>query len=108
MDSKEEEFNQSELENKNHVSNKEDNKLKVYLEPAKLTSNNKLKSIINYFLSFSKSKMIYARNIDGSRRPPINENHEWIVPIVFVTMRHGTKEVFLKAPLDSRAGASIV
>ena len=70
---------------------------------------NKIDKVITYLsLSFSKTKLHKCRNIAGSRRSSKQPREEDLVPIVVITLSHKSKEVKLKALLDSGAGATLI
>ena len=71
-------------------------------------SNSTLEHIINYCFSFSKTKLVRARKVAGSRRPLSKTAEEPLIPIMFVTIKLGSKTIILKALLDSGAGASLI
>ena len=79
-------------------------------EQATNTNNNngKLDHVINYCLSFLKTKIVRARKVAGSCRPLTKMMKEPLAPIVFVSMKNGAETVKLKALLDSGAGASLM
>ena len=68
----------------------------------------KLDHVINYCFSFSKTKVVRAQKVAGSRRPSLKSTEESLVPIVFVTIKNGSKTIMLRALLDSGAGASLI
>ena len=72
------------------------------------SNNSKLEHVINYYFSFSKTKLVRARKVAGSCRPLSNSVEEPLIPIVFVTIKLGSKMIILKALLDSGAGASLI
>eukprot|EP00957_Ditylum_brightwellii_P069507 5277982-Ditylum_brightwellii.AAC.1 len=51
---------------------------------------------------------VSARKAAGSRRPHSKSAEEPLIPVVFVTIKKGSKTVMLKALLDSSAGASLI
>ena len=81
-------------------------------DPATDNCNNngtKLEHVINYCFAFSKTKVVRARMVAGSRRPKSKNAEEPLIPIVFVTIKiPGSKTVMLRALLDSGAGASLI
>ena len=74
----------------------------------KSNNNGKIDHVINYCLSFSKTKLVRTQKVAGSRRPRSNPTEEPLVPIVFVTVKNGSETVMLRALLDSGAGASLI
>ena len=72
------------------------------------SNNSKLDHVINYCLSFSKTKVVRACKVAGSRRPLTKATEEPLVPIMFASMKNGPKTVMLKALLDSGAGALLI
>ena len=72
------------------------------------SNNGKLEHVINYCFSFSKTKLVRAHKVAGSRRPHSNSAEEPLIPIVFVTIKKGSKTIMLKALLDSGAGAALI
>ena len=71
-------------------------------------SNGKLEHVINYCFTFSKTKLVRARKVAGSRRPQSKSAEEPLIPIMFVIIKNGSKTVMLKALLDSSAGALLI
>ena len=71
-------------------------------------NNGKIDHVINYCLSFSKTKLVRVCKVAGSRRLHAKTTEEPLVPIVFVSMKNGSETVMLKALLDSGAGASLI
>ena len=71
-------------------------------------NNNNIDHVINYCLSFSKTKIVRARKVAGSHRPQSKSMEEPLVPIMFVSMKNGAETIMLKALLDSGAGASLI
>lgn len=68
----------------------------------------KLDHVINYCFSFSKTKVVRARKVAGSRRPKLKSTEEPLVPIVFIAIKNGSDTIMLKAFLDSGAGALLI
>ena len=81
-------------------------------DPAADNCNNngtKLEHVINYCFAFSKTKVVRAKMVAGSRRPKSKYTEEPLIPIVFVTIKiPGSETVMLRALLDSGAGASSI
>ena len=71
-------------------------------------NNGKIDHIINYCLSFSKTKLVKARKVAGSRRPLAKIMDEPLVPIIFVTIKNGSKTIMLRELLDSPAGSLLI
>ena len=81
-------------------------------DPATDNCNNngtKLEHVINSCFAFSKTKIVRAISVAGSRRPKSKNKEEPLVPIVFATTKMpGSKTEMLRALLDSGAGASLI